>query len=290
MAKTLRDFWNKADGVYDFVDKNGVSIDDMNYPLETEVLNERLIEGEQYEITLNVDIEDPYSIAINRYKKEYPDRLMEEKFLDNLYYEYKDGVDLLASKIDFDIIFMDFQMKDKNGIDTVSALRQRNNNTHVIFASSYKDVVFDSLKVKTFRFLIKPIEKEKLYEALNSLIREKSNRFTVLVRNTEQSANYRILERNIIFAQAENVSTLIYASDKCYKYADTLSAFQKELSSDFFFRSHRSFLVNMKYITNYSKNEIIFSTGEKALLSKIKYKEFQKTYFDFMKRESIGLL
>ena len=187
-----------------------------------------------------------------------------EKGLDFLYYEYKDGVDLLASKIDFDIIFMDFQMKDKNGIDTVSALRQRNNNTHVIFASSYKDVVFDSLKVKTFRFLIKPIEKEKLYEALNSLIREKSNRFTVLVRNTEQSANYRILERNIIFAQAENVSTLIYASDKCYKYADTLSAFQKELSSDFFFRSHRSFLVNMKYITNYSKNEIIFSTGEKA--------------------------
>ena len=151
-------------------------------------------------------------------------------------------------------------------------------------------VLLSCLKVKTFRFLIKPIEKEKLYEALNSLIREKSNRFTVLVRNTEQSANYRILERNIIFAQAENVSTLIYASDKCYKYADTLSAFQKELSSDFFFRSHRSFLVNMKYITNYSKNEIIFSTGEKALLSKIKYKEFQKTYFDFMKRESIGLL
>lgn len=51
MAKTLKDFWNEADGVYDFVDKNGVSIDDMNYPLETEALNERLIEGEQYEIT-----------------------------------------------------------------------------------------------------------------------------------------------------------------------------------------------------------------------------------------------
>lgn len=42
-----------------------------------------------------------------------------EKGLDFLYYEYNDGVDLLASKIDFDIIFMDFQMKDKNGIDTV---------------------------------------------------------------------------------------------------------------------------------------------------------------------------
>lgn len=58
MAKTLRDFWNEANGVYDFVAKNGVSIDDMNYPLETEVLNERLIEGEQYEITLNVEVKE----------------------------------------------------------------------------------------------------------------------------------------------------------------------------------------------------------------------------------------
>lgn len=54
--KTLRDFWNKANGVYDFVDKNGLSIDDMNYPLETEILNERLIEGEHYEIALNVEV------------------------------------------------------------------------------------------------------------------------------------------------------------------------------------------------------------------------------------------
>lgn len=58
MAKTLRDFWNEADGAYDFVDKNGISIDDMNYTLETEVLNERLIEGEQYEITLNVEVKE----------------------------------------------------------------------------------------------------------------------------------------------------------------------------------------------------------------------------------------
>lgn len=37
--KTLKDFWNNADGVYDFVNKNGVNINDMDYPLETEILN-----------------------------------------------------------------------------------------------------------------------------------------------------------------------------------------------------------------------------------------------------------
>lgn len=52
--KTLKDFWNSADGVYDFVDKNGVTIDDMDYPLKTEILNIRLIKGNHYEVMLNV--------------------------------------------------------------------------------------------------------------------------------------------------------------------------------------------------------------------------------------------
>lgn len=51
---TLKEFWDKADGIYDFINKNGESIDDMYYPLETEVLGVRNIEGEQYEVTLNV--------------------------------------------------------------------------------------------------------------------------------------------------------------------------------------------------------------------------------------------
>lgn len=46
MPRTLKDFWNEANGIYNFVDKNGVSVDDMDYSLETEALNERHIEGE----------------------------------------------------------------------------------------------------------------------------------------------------------------------------------------------------------------------------------------------------
>ena len=51
---TLKDFWNDADGVYDFINQNGETIDDMNYPLSTEVLEIRNIELDQYEVTLKV--------------------------------------------------------------------------------------------------------------------------------------------------------------------------------------------------------------------------------------------
>lgn len=52
--RTLRDFWNNADGCYNFVNLNGEKIDDMNYPIETEVLRVKHIKNEEYEVTLNV--------------------------------------------------------------------------------------------------------------------------------------------------------------------------------------------------------------------------------------------
>lgn len=79
--------------------------------------------------------------------------------LNFIIYEYSDGMELLAADMSFDLIFMDHQMTDKNGLDTVSVLRKRNVDTTVIFVSSYKDVVFDSMKVNAFRFLVKPFEK-----------------------------------------------------------------------------------------------------------------------------------
>lgn len=53
--KTLKEFWNDASGIYNFLNKKGEHIDDMEYPLETEILDERLIKEDTWDIMLNVD-------------------------------------------------------------------------------------------------------------------------------------------------------------------------------------------------------------------------------------------
>ena len=52
--KTLRDFWNEFDGVADFFNKNGEEIDDMNYSLETEILEEKETSTGYWQVILNV--------------------------------------------------------------------------------------------------------------------------------------------------------------------------------------------------------------------------------------------
>lgn len=204
------------------------------------------------------------------------------------YYEYSDGQELLYSKSAFDLIFMDFQMKNINGIDTVAALRKRNIKTVVIFISSFKDVVFDCLIVQTFRFLVKPLDYEKLSEALSAFITDYETEEFIILKDVENDKMCRVSELSVIYAEADDTLTKVRTFDHCYQYNQTLSSFEKNIKSNFFYRTHRAFLINFNYIQDYSNSEITFENGEKASLTKTKFKKFQNAYFDFLKRKTIG--
>ncbi len=203
-------------------------------------------------------------------------------------FEYSDGAELLHSEITFDLIFMDYQMKSINGIDTVSAIRKRKDNTKVVFVSSYKDVVFESMKVNTFRFLVKPIDKNKLFEALDSVIRENEEIAKIVVKCLETQRNVAIPENEIIYIQADNVYSTVVTANNAYIYINSIGELQKKLRGDYFYRTNRSYIVNFNYISSYSSKEITFVNGHKALISKLKFKEFKTSYLSFIRRKSIG--
>lgn len=220
--------------------------------------------------------------SLNSYSLEYG--------LTFLYYEYSDGISMLSDNISYDLIFMDYKMKNMNGINVISALRERNDNTPVIFISSYKEMVFESMKVQTYRFLVKPLDNEKLYEALNSFITMQKREKYILLKDDSLDLIQRVSEDSILYAEADNIYCKIRTCKNTYTYKKTLSQFEKELSSDYFFRTHRSYLVNINYVESYSKNEIILTNNEKALLSKNKYHMFQTSYISFLKKRSMGIM
>ena len=214
------------------------------------------------------------------------DKYSKEHALDFVYTEFASGELLLASNTDFDLIFMDYQMRTINGIDTVDKMRKRNDKTIVVFITSYPHVIAECIKVQPYRFLSKPIEQEKFYEALDSFIELYNSDAYVLVYDEENDKMKRLAEWDILYAEANNIYCKIVTFDKCYLHKNTLSDFEKQLKSDFFYRAHRSYLINMTYVDNYSNSKIVFENGEYVLLTKSKHFDFQKTYMAFLKRRN----
>lgn len=197
------------------------------------------------------------------------------------YDEFADGAELISSGQSYDLIFLDYKMKNTDGLETARELRRTNNNTPIIFLSSYPNIVFDTFEVNAYRFLVKPIDETKLSQAMDSLLASIGNNNCVIIKNND--ITQRINTNDIIYAEAENTHCCIRLLNESIIYKKTLSDFEKLLHDDCFFRCHRSYLINMQHIVSFTDQFILLDNQEKALISKLRRTSFKQAYLSYIK-------
>ena len=199
-----------------------------------------------------------------------------------VYYDYADGSELLASDVQFDVIFMDHQMEELDGLETAQRLRSCGVKSVIIFLSSFPDIVFDTFEVNAFRFLIKPIDMDKLTSGMDYYLASIDDSNYIVVKTDDSSVRINI--DDIIYIEAADKYCYIRTAEDNILCRNTLSDTEKLLPADRFFRSHRTYLVGLKHIVSHTSAEIVFDNNERALISKMKYTAFKKAFTDYIKR------
>lgn len=201
--------------------------------------------------------------------------------------EFASGEELIEFDVPLDIIFLDIEMKKMNGLDVAKRYNvlHEKNNTKIIFLTSHNEFISKGYIVKAFRFLVKPVVKEELKEALDSAIAEVQgqNRLLILNKNT----NLDILYKDIVYIEAQNKEILIRTVDGFEKVVGKMEDYEKKLG-DNFYRSHRSYIVNLAWIKEIDNNEVIFQNGEKAKIGRDKIKTCKETFFNYIRRNARG--
>lgn len=200
---------------------------------------------------------------------------------------YDTGEKLLAADKSFDIVFLDIHMEGMNGIDTAKKLREKWDDTIIIFITALKEYVFDALDLYAFHYLLKPIDEKKLLDVLEKAAEavkySKSNRLFIKTKNItlDQSEIIYIESRGKkadIHTVGKNKSIEIYAS---------MDELEKQLGESFY-RCHRSYIVNMSHISQYDNESITVLSGERVYLTKKKYGEFVKAYMWYLQNEGVS--
>ncbi|BCZ45392.1 DNA-binding response regulator [Clostridium gelidum] len=189
---------------------------------------------------------------------------------------YKNG------QVNYDIIFLDIEMKELDGIKTAERIRNINEEVAIVFLTSHNEFAPAGYEVSAFRFLIKPVQENKLIEAIEGVKKQISNLKTLLVHQKDTDIILKI--KNIIYIEAKNKEIHIHTIDNCYIERRNLNEIEAELKDEGFFRTHRGYLVNLSYVKEYDSKEVIVDNNEIILISRLKIKKFKESLYLHIKR------
>ncbi len=195
---------------------------------------------------------------------------------------FKNGISIFKSSKKFDVIFMDYQMDELDGIETARKLRMQNNNVIIIFVSAYPNVALDAFEVNAFRFIAKPINKSKLFRALDDY-RKNAEQEHLLLFNTHDGT-IKIKTNDIIYCEADKRHTVIHTTSGTYEIRTNIKEVENKLDNDHFFRCHKSYIVSFAHIKSHNNTDVFLDNNEKAYVSRNYLAAFKSNFQDYILR------
>ncbi len=204
---------------------------------------------------------------------------------------FSSGEELLLSDKNIDILFLDIQMSGKNGMETARELRKKDKNVILIFVTAVEEYVFQAFDVGAFHYIVKPIDDAKFTDVLHRAVDERNSQSSnTKAKESEErylminsgGAHIKVMLEDIVYAEVFNRKIVIHKLDDTIEYYGKMSDLES-LAGDRFFRPHRAYLVNFKYVEKYDASTIYLEKGS-VLMAKQNYPEFVKKYMKYIQR------
>ena len=206
--------------------------------------------------------------------------------------DYEEALKLVKS-IDYDLVFLDINFPEKNGIDIGRDISDMDNPPFIIYVTAHANYALKAFEVNAIDYLLKPIDDEKLNRSLNKFYKlvgsSKANTedFNVNRISAEQDGKISLVSpEDIFYAYSEQGYVFIQQYDNKLISRYTLTELEEKLAMRNFFRVNKSFLVNLNKINQISpiingSHEIILSDKSKShiMVSRRQWKKL-KIIFD----------
>ena len=174
----------------------------------------------------------------------------------NLEKEFDNPVDALkySQENKVDIIFLDINMPELDGMRLGKILSKLNPELKIIFITAYKDYAVEAFEIKAFDYILKPYSEKRITEVLDNLTAikdsnpikdiEKINKVTVFFK--EKMVVLSLDE--IYYIEVAEKESLVYTKDEVYTSKFKISKWEEILPENKFYRTHRAYIVNLDKI------------------------------------------
>ena len=194
--------------------------------------------------------------------------------------DYYDCGESFYDKEEYDVVFMDIEMKQMDGFETAKRYKQNNRDALILFLTTHVELSRRGYMVNAFRYIDKACIVEELEEALNA-IDELPNKDRVIAFHVVNMAELHIRVKDILFIETEKRNIIVHTIEQDYISNRGIDEVETELMDCGFFRCHKSYLVNLERVRKIDKVYAYFANGMKAMISTRKYPEMKEKFFEY---------
>ena len=186
--------------------------------------------------------------------------------------EAGDGIEAakLIAKLEPDIIFLDVQMPELSGIDLAENIQSMKNKPYIVFSTAYDSFAIKAFDLGAIDYILKPYSRERIRKSIEKYkefaaegtgeLADQLNKILTLYRNKERKTGFSritvvkgesfhpLRPEDIVAVIAAGKKTRIVALNEEFEDHNTITHFEEILPKEIFFRSHRSYLINLDYI------------------------------------------
>ena len=215
--------------------------------------------------------------------------ILEEMKIPCIVRQFWSGEKLLQALEGFDIVFLDIIMRDLDGMKTAQIFRKKAFDKILIFVSSSREYVFEAYDVEAFQYLLKPVDDRKLKSVLQKAVlktESRSQEFIILSRDRQKK---KLFLDDIYYFEIKGRMVDVHGPEGIFTYYEQIGTLENRLREKGFFRCHKSYLINLKYVERYNRQEVLLENGKKIVIAKRRYDEFAQKMLKVM-RENGGIL
>lgn len=187
--------------------------------------------------------------------------------------------ELLESEEKFNVLMLDIDMPDMDGIEAARRLAEQDKKYRIIMLTGKPERFKEAFKIGAYRFVTKPVDKDEFNEALDDVSRSLMGCCKIQVR--VQNNLFQFFQYNIDYIEACGDYVKIYIDNKIFESDRTLKSWKNELDDRLFADCHKSYIVNLEKVKQICKNKLVLKNGKEIPVSRRRHGEVMQKFMEY---------
>lgn len=228
----------------------------------------------------NIAVCDDEEVLCNSFEKILADYIKAKKISLECFYSGEELIEHLRRGENFDLIFLDIELRLMNGVEVGKIIRDEleNDNIQIVYISAKQKYAMELFEIRPMNFLVKPIASDSILRTIEKAMKLTGiNRTCFELKQGKQVI--RIPYGSIIYFESNNRKIVIHTDQGKHEMYGKLNAIEEQAPASYI-RVHQSFLVNGAKISRWNSDAVYVCTNRALPISKSCHKKVVSFLFE----------